>query len=90
MQELVISRYFGKGFLANSQYCLKVNEINCKPKKGRKSKKAEIIQILTTEKINITNINVNAMTNLERYKLECEEYGHNVRNTQTKRLILDF
>ena len=45
---------------------------------------------LTSEKNKITNINVGARTKLERYKLECEAYGHNVRNAVIKRLILDF
>ena len=27
---------------------------------------------------------------LERYKQECEEYGHNVERTKAKRLLLDF
>ena len=33
---------------------------------------------------------VGARTKLEWYKQEWEEYGHNVRNTVTKRPILDF
>ena len=28
------------------------------------------------------------VTKLERYKLKCEEYGHTVKNTITKKLIL--
>ena len=39
---------------------------------------------LTTEKINIPKIYVGPMTKVERYSLECEEYGHKVRNTVTK------
>ena len=42
-----------------------------------------MIQILTTEKINITIINVGARTKPEWYKQECDEYGHNVRKTVT-------
>ena len=71
--------------LANSQYCLIFNYINCKSKKQRFQKNLNSFNSLTTEKINIKNIKVGAMT-----KLECEEYGHNVRNTATKRPILDF
>ena len=41
-------------------------------------------------KINITNINVGARTKSEWYHQECDEYGHNVRKTVTKKLILDF
>ena len=61
-----------------------LNEINCNPKKWRKSKKKpKSFNLLITEKINKTGINVGARTELERYELECEQYGHNVRNTVT-------
>ena len=56
----------------------------------RSKKKLNSFNFLTTEKINITNTKVGARTKLEWYKWECEEYGHNVRNTVTKRPILDF
>ena len=48
------------------------------------------IHFLTIEEINITKMNLGARTKLERYKLECEEYGHILRNTVTKRLIIGF
>ena len=49
-------------------------------RKDANLKKTEIIQILTTEKINKMSLKVNGRTKLERYKLECEENGHNVNN----------
>ena len=62
-----------------------LNEINCNPKKWRKSKKkSKSFNLLITEKKNKTSINVGAMTELEGYKLEREQYEHNVRNTVTK------
>ena len=39
---------------------------------------------LITEKNNKTNIIVGAKKELKWNKLECEEHGHNVRNTVTK------
>ena len=35
----VITGNFGKGFLANSEYCLLLNEINCKPKNDKSLEK---------------------------------------------------
>ena len=90
MQKILIRGNFEKGLLANSQYCLMLNETNCKPKKWQKSnKKLKPFNFLETEKINTTYINVGVKRKLEEYKLECEEHGHNVRNT-VKRPILDF
>ena len=50
---------------------------------NQRNEKLKSFNFLTTEKITITNIKLGARTNLEWYKLECEEYGHNVRNTVT-------
>ena len=40
------------------------------------------------KKNNKTNINVGAKTELKWNKLECEEHGHNVRNTVTKTFLI--
>ena len=55
----------------------------------KSKKKLKSFNFLTTEKNYITNINVGTRTKLERYKTKYEEYGHNVRNTVTERLILE-
>ena len=87
LQYKIRSRIFGKGLLANSNFCLVLNETNCKRKKLWKSKKnMKSFSFLTTDKLNIQKIKVGARTKLEWYNhyLECEECVQNVRNTLTK------
>ena len=59
--------------LSNSQYCLMLNEINCKPKRWRKSKtKLRTFNFLTTEKIHNDN------------KYRCQDMYRTIR-TRTRR-----